>query len=86
MNEIIQADIPVTEEFVNIKEAEKHYNLERLPEVVGDEIRIVRIGDYDACPCIGPHVKATREIGEFGIVSSSFENGVLRIRYRLAKS
>jgi len=50
---------------------------------VSDEIRIVKIGDYDACPCIGPHVNSTKEIGEFRIGSTSFDNGVLRIRYKL---
>jgi misacylated tRNA(Ala) deacylase len=85
VNEIIQADFPVTEEFVTRDEAERHYNLGRLPEEAGDRIRIIRIGDYDACPCIGPHVKSTGEIGEFRVVSATFEEGILRIRYKLAK-
>jgi misacylated tRNA(Ala) deacylase len=86
VNEIIQSDLPVTEEYVARDEAERHYNLERLPEGTGDRIRIIRIGDYDACPCIGPHVKSTGEIGMFRVMSTSFENSVLRIRYKLAKS
>jgi misacylated tRNA(Ala) deacylase len=86
VNEIIQADLPVTEEFVTRDEARSNYNLDRLPEEAGDHIRIIRIGDYDACPCIGPHVKSTGEIGAFRVVSTSFEEGILRIRYRLAKS
>ena len=71
---------------MNRGEAKERYNLDRLPEDAGDPIRIIRIGDYDACPCIGPHVQSTKEIGEFRIVSTSFENGVLRIRYKLHKS
>jgi misacylated tRNA(Ala) deacylase len=86
VNDIIQADLPVIEEFVARDEAERHYNLERLPEEAGDRIRIIRIGDYDACPCIGPHVKSTGEIGLFRVVSTSFEEGILRIRYKLVKS
>jgi misacylated tRNA(Ala) deacylase len=85
VNEIIQADLHVTEEFVPRDEAEGRYNLERLPEDAGDDIRIIRIGDYDACPCMGPHVKSTGEIGTFRVVSNSFEEGILRIRYKLAK-
>jgi Ser-tRNA(Ala) deacylase AlaX len=54
-----------------------------LPDDVGDRIRIISIGDYDHCPCIGPHVKSSAEIGEFRITSSAFEDGVLRIRYKL---
>ncbi|MGA2734797.1 MAG: hypothetical protein ABSG35_19640 [Syntrophobacteraceae bacterium] len=57
VNKIIEADLPVWEEFISRHEAERVFNLDRLPEAAGDTIRIVRIGDYDACPCIGPHVK-----------------------------
>jgi misacylated tRNA(Ala) deacylase len=85
VNGIIQADLPVTEEFVPRDKAERQYNLERLPKNAGDHIRIIRIGDYDACPCIGPHVKSTGEIGAFRVVSTSFEEGILRIRYKLTK-
>ena len=85
VNDIIQADMPVTEDFISREESQKHYNLERLPQDAADDIRIVKIGDYDACPCIGPHVNSTREIGAFRIVSASFENSVLRIRFKLSK-
>ena len=36
------------------------FNLSRLPEDAGENIRIVTIGDYDTCPCIGPHVDVHR--------------------------
>jgi misacylated tRNA(Ala) deacylase len=86
VNGIIQADLAVSEEYLSRREAKGRYNLGRLPEDAGDPIRIIRIGDYDACPCIGPHVRSTKEIGEFRLVSASFENGVLRMRYKLYKS
>lgn len=86
VNDVIQADMVVVEEYVNKEEAQKRYNLDRLPDGADDHIRIIKIGDYDACPCIGPHVHSTKEIGKFRIVSTSFENGVLRIRYKLDKS
>jgi len=83
VNNVISADMVVTYEFVKKQEAQKHCNIERLPQNVDDDIRIVRIGDYDVCPCSGTHVNSTKEIGEFKITSVSFENGVLRIRYKL---
>jgi len=83
VNEAIKADLRVREGFVSRAEAAEKYSLARLPEEAGDELRIVFIGDYDACPCIGPHVKSTGEIGGFKIVSGSFENGILRIRFKL---
>ena len=85
VNTVISADMVVTCEFVTKQEAQKHYNVERLPQNVDDDIRIVKIGDYDVCPCSGNHVNSTKEIGEFKITSVSFENGVLRIRYKLAQ-
>ena len=86
MNEIIRSDLRVTEEFLTRAEAEKQFSLRKLPEDAGERIRIVRIGDYDACPCSGPHVESTKEIGLFSMVSTSFENGLLRIRFRLRPS
>jgi misacylated tRNA(Ala) deacylase len=85
VNDAIKKDFPVTHEYMPKEEAENFFKLERLPGDSGNKLRIVRIGNYDSCPCIGPHVNSTREIGEFRIVSSSFENGVLRIRYKLAQ-
>ena len=85
VNHVIQANLEVTEAYVNRGEAKARYNLDRLPEEAGDTIRIIKIGDYDACPCIGPHVHLTKEIGGFRIISTGFENGVLRIRYKLDK-
>lgn len=83
VNQIIQQNLDVSEKFISRKEADKIFNLERLPESVGDRIRIIEVGDYDACPCIGQHVSNTSEIGNFKIVSSSFNDGVLRIRFKL---
>lgn len=84
VNEVIEAGLPIDEEFIPRAEAEEKFNLGRLPADAGDRIRIIRVGDYDACPCIGPHVKSTGEIGGFRVISTSFENGVLRVRYKLA--
>jgi Ser-tRNA(Ala) deacylase AlaX len=83
VNRVIESDLPVQEEFLAREEAQAQFNLDRLPEETGDRIRIIKVGDYDACPCIGPHVRSTREIGLFRILSSSFEDGVLRIRFKL---
>ncbi len=83
VNEIIKAGLPVSESFLPREEAAAKFDLGRLPEGTGDTLRVILVGDYDACPCIGPHVKSTSEIGVFKIASSSFENGVLRIRFKL---
>ncbi len=79
----IRKNHTVFEEFLPREEAEKYYYLERLPADAGNEIRIIKIGDYDACPCSGIHVKNTSEIGEFKIISTNFDNGILRVRFKI---
>jgi misacylated tRNA(Ala) deacylase len=82
VNEIIKKDLPVTENFISQDEAKKRFNLKRLPEGTEGDLRIIKIGDYDACPCIGEHVKSTGEIGDIRIVSGRYNEGVLRIIYK----
>jgi misacylated tRNA(Ala) deacylase len=83
VNDVIKSDFIVSEEFITRAVAEQQFNQKKLPEEAGERIRIIRIGNYDACPCIGPHVKSTKEIGEFRIISTSYENGLLRLRFKL---
>ncbi|GAH09736.1 unnamed protein product, partial [marine sediment metagenome] len=78
VNRIIQSDLPVAEVLISKSEAISRFNTEKLPDEVGDSIRIISIGDYDHCPCIGPHVKSSAEIGKFRITSTAFEDGVLK--------
>jgi len=83
VNEIIKKNLDVMEEFYSKEEAEKKFNISKLPDDAGDIIRVIRIGDYDTCPCSGMHVSNTTEIGTFKIISTSFKDGVLRIRFKL---
>lgn len=83
VNKVIAENLPVKESFISKEEASIKFNLERLPEEAGDSLRIISIGDYDDCPCIGPHVQSTNEIGGFKIISTDFSEGVLRIRFKL---
>jgi misacylated tRNA(Ala) deacylase len=84
VNEIILADMRVSEEYYTREEAQNFISLEKLPGDAGDKIRIIKIGDYDTCPCRGEHIKSTAEIGGFKIISSDFIEGVLRVRFKLA--
>ncbi len=83
INNVIGQDLPVTFEFIPASEAAKIYDLERLPEDASEMLRIVHIGDYDACPCVGAHVERTSQIGNFRISSSRYQDGVQRIVFRL---
>ena len=83
VNDIIKLNLQVSEEFYSKDEAGEKFNLSKLPGAAGDKIRIIKIGDYDVCPCSGLHVTNTNEIGEFKIISTGFENGTLRLRFKL---
>ena len=83
VNEVIQNDLKVIEEFISKDDAGKEYNLAKLPDDAGDTIRIIKIGDYDACPCSGLHLSHTKEIGRFKIISTGFNDGKLRVRFKL---
>ena len=85
MNELIEEDLPVNYEFVTraeleglVMEAEpdtpeSRLSLERLPDDASDTIRLVRIGDYDVCPCIGKHVRSTSQIGRFELLGTNWD-------------
>ncbi|MBR5249493.1 MAG: hypothetical protein IKV28_02760 [Bacteroidales bacterium] len=83
INQVIAQELPITVEFLSQAEAAALVDLSKLPANVSDTLRIVRVGDYDACACIGAHVENTREIGEFHIISHSFEDGIWRVRFKL---
>lgn len=83
VNDKIARDLLVTENFMSRDEAQNYFNLSRLPEEAGDNLRVISIGDYDKCLCSGPHVKSTKEIGGFRIISTDFNEGVLRIRFKI---
>ena len=84
VNEVIARHLPVTTEFITQEEAVGRFYLKRLPDNASDTVRIVRVGDYDECLCIGLHVTNTSEIGTFRIISSDYKDGIFRIRFKLA--
>ena len=85
VNQIIKQHLPVTIEFITQEDAKGRFDLERLPENASETVRIVKVGEYDECLCIGTHVANTSEIGTFKIISHDWneENKCWRIRYKL---
>lgn len=83
MNDLIVQDLPVTYEFVTRDNIPEGVKLDKLPEDASETLRIVRIGEYDICPCIGQHVNSTGEIGFFHITSTSYNNGSFRIVFKV---
>jgi Ser-tRNA(Ala) deacylase AlaX len=85
VNEVIGMNLPVYEQLMTRDEAAKIADLSKLSAEASDTLRIIRVGDYDACACIGQHVENTSEIGTFVILSHDFEDGRWRVRFKLAE-
>ena len=85
MNELIQHDLSITFEEVDRQHLPEGVSLDRLPANAPDLIRICRIGDYDICPCIGKHVRSTRQIGKFELLGTNWDEHqkTYRIRFKV---
>ena len=85
VNEVIASGMPVTTEYISQEEARGRFDLQRLPDNASDTVRIVKVGDYDECLCIGTHVANTAEIGVFKIISHDWneESKRWRMRFKL---
>ena len=83
VNEVIGRHLDVTVDYMPRSEAAAIVDLSKLPEDASETLRIVRVGDYDACACIGAHVKNTAEIGTFKILSHDYADGRWRVRWKV---
>ena len=83
VNRIIGADMEVSERYVSRAEVPQEIDLSKLPADASKTLRLVYVGDYDVCPCLGGHVRHTGEIGSFRISSTSFNEGNFRIVFRV---
>ena len=57
---------------------------EDLP-VTFEFVTLVRIGDYDVCPCIGRHVRSTSQIGRFEMLGTNWDEQErsFRVRFKI---
>jgi misacylated tRNA(Ala) deacylase len=87
-NRILGAKLPVDLKFESRASLEQRVkpdraNLDLLPKQV-QELRVVEIGDVDACPCGGTHVRNLEEIGKIHILGKSSKGAeTVRIEYEL---
>lgn len=86
VNDVIGRNLPVSVDFLTHEEAASLVDLSKLPANASEMLRIVRVGDYDACACAGAHVKSTAEIGRFEILSHDFDGIRWRVRWRVTDS
>lgn len=83
VNEVLRRNLPVTMEYITQEEAVGRFDMKRLPDEASETVRIVKVGDYDECLCIGQHVANTSEIGTFKIISHDYKEGIFRIQFKL---
>ena len=85
VNEVINRHLDVSYEFVKRGEVPPEVDLGKLPDDASETLRLVRIGDYDLCACVGTHVQNTSEIGTFKILSHDYNANThtWRMRFKL---
>lgn len=87
MNELIEEDLPVKYKFVTRQNIPDNVELTNLPDDASETIRLVYIGNYDVCPCIGKHVRSTSQIGRFELLGTNWDEQAhsFRIRYKVVQ-
>ena len=87
MQRLIDEDLPVSFEFVTQDSLPNGVTLDRLPDDASETIRLVRIGDYDVCPCIGRHVRSTAQIGRFEMLGTNWDEQerTFRVRFKVVQ-
>lgn len=87
MKQVIEDDLPVTFEYVTQDELPEGVSMDRLPDDVSETIRLVRIGDFDVCTCIGKHVRSTAQIGRFEMLGTNWDEHehTFRVRFKVVQ-
>ena len=83
VNQVIDEDLKIWTEFVKKADMSKRFDLSRLPDNASETVRIVHVGDYDECLCVGTHVAHTAQIGYFRITSNHWQDGIQRLVFKL---
>ncbi|MDT3701203.1 MAG: alanine--tRNA ligase [Thermincola sp.] len=71
VNQMIMANLEIETTVMNLEEAKKSGATALFGEKYGDEVRVVKMGDYSTELCGGIHLKSTAQAGMFKILAES---------------
>ncbi|MDD5552163.1 MAG: alanine--tRNA ligase-related protein [Candidatus Pacebacteria bacterium] len=81
VNKKIKDKLPVSCQEMTLEEAKKKGAMGVFEERYGDKVKVYSVGDFSKEICGGPHIKNTRELGEFKIKKQeSVGAGIRRIK------
>ena len=83
-NQIVWENRPISAQFLSKTDALK-LSLRKVPDVPGDELRVVTIEDYDWNACGGTHVANTGEVGLIKITKLERIRKQLRVEFRCGR-
>ena len=87
INQVIEADMPVTMEVMSLKEAETAGAMALFSGKYDEKVKVFTVGTFSKEVCGGPHVERTGTMGRFRIQKEgSSSAGVRRIRAVLEPS
>lgn len=78
-NRIIYENVPITAEYPSSQKLAATEYRSKLD--LTENVRIVTIGNYDACACCAPHVASTGEIGLIKLLDAIRYKGGMRIHF-----
>lgn len=81
VNEQIQKELPVVRKEMTVEEAKRKGAQAMFEHKYGEKVSVYLIGNFSVEICGGPHVKNTKELGEFKIIKEeSSAAGIRRIK------
>ena len=83
-NKIVWENRPVRSMFVD-QSALDTLPLRKIPDVAGDQLRLIEIDDFDLCACGGTHVSMTGEVGMIKIVKTERRGAELRVEFNCGR-
>jgi alanyl-tRNA synthetase len=84
-NQIIRTKLAVEAEWIRREDVDE-YKTRRAIKIEDDNIRLIRIGEFDCVGCGGTHVKSTSEVGLIKIYGAEKIRNHIRVKIKIGDS